>query len=201
MRPRQSRRAQRTISCWPPWRPPSHASRPRSRQASPRRPSRSPAWRTCACARPRCAPWAAGAGGARRSRRPCCRACSAAGHGPAVAGAPPLERAGGAQVPEPVRRVGGGPTDAAVLRLQRRALLLGRVPEGGLARRPQGRVPAPATSARLSARQPLVLGFPAAPFACRPCKLYQAGRYVLCARLGLFSMHHWAGAQRLTPWS
>ncbi len=63
---------------------------------------------------------------------------------------PARERAGRAQVPQPVRRVGGGPSDAAVLRLQRRALLLGRVPKGGLARGPQGRVPAPA-SARLTA--------------------------------------------------
>jgi len=51
-----------------------------------------------------------------------------------------------AQVRQPGRRIGGGPADAAVLRLQRRALLLGRVPEGGLARGPQGRVPAPASA-------------------------------------------------------
>ncbi len=54
-----------------------------------------------------------------------------------------------AQVPGPVRRDGGGPAAAAVLRLQHRALLLRGVPEGGLARGPQGRVPAPA-SARLT---------------------------------------------------
>jgi hypothetical protein len=54
-----------------------------------------------------------------------------------------------AQVPRPVRRDGGGPAPAAVLRLQHRALLLSGLPEGGLARGPQGRVPAPA-SARLT---------------------------------------------------
>jgi len=54
-----------------------------------------------------------------------------------------------AQVRQPVRRVGGGPAAAAVLRLQHRVLLLGRVPQGGLARGPQGSVRAPA-SARLT---------------------------------------------------
>jgi hypothetical protein len=161
MRPRQGGRAR--LTSWPAWWPPSRASRPRSRRTSPRRPSQRPAWRTCACARPRCAPWAAGARDARRSCRPCCLACSVAGQVPAVADAPPNQRAGRAQVPEPLRRVGGGPADAAVLRLQHRALLLGRVPEGGLARRPQGRVPAPATRARLTgaaARQSRVEGVP-----------------------------------------
>ncbi len=72
---------------------------------------------------------------------------------------PWLLSAPGAQVPQPGRCIGGRPADAAVLRLQRRALLLGRVPEGGLARGSQGRVPAPAASARLTgaaARQPPV---------------------------------------------
>ncbi len=92
-----------------------------------------------------------------------CTGCGAPRHAacwqePAVTHAPARERAGRAQVRRPVRRVGGGPADAAVLRLQRRALLLGRVPEDGLARRPQGRVPAPA-SARLTgaAAQPPTL--------------------------------------------
>jgi hypothetical protein len=56
------------------------------------------------------------------------------------------ERVMYAQVPGPVRRDGGGPAAAAVLRLQHRALLLRGVPEGGLARGPQGRVPAPASA-------------------------------------------------------
>ena len=59
------------------------------------------------------------------------------------------KRAVPAQVPQPVRRDGGGPAAAAVLRLQHGALLLRGVPESRLARRAQGRVPAPA-SARLT---------------------------------------------------
>ncbi len=51
------------------------------------------------------------------------------------------ERGMPAQVPRPVRRDGSGPAAAAVLRLQHRALLLRGVPEGGLARGRQGRVP------------------------------------------------------------
>jgi len=73
-------------------------------------------------------------------------------------------RAGPAQVLQPVRRVGGGPAAAAVLRLQHRALLLRGLPESRLARGAQGRVPAPA-SARLTgatAWQSL-LGLPGSP--------------------------------------
>jgi len=55
-------------------------------------------------------------------------------------------RAAPAQVPRPVRRDGGGPAAAAVLRLQHRALLLAGVPEGGLVSGPQTRVPAPASA-------------------------------------------------------
>jgi len=54
-----------------------------------------------------------------------------------------------AQVPQPVRRDGGGPAAAAVLRLQHGALLLRGVPESRLARGAQRRLPAPA-SARLT---------------------------------------------------
>jgi len=45
-----------------------------------------------------------------------------------------------AQVLQPVRCDGGGPAAAAVLRLRHCALLLGGVPQGGLARGPQGRM-------------------------------------------------------------
>ncbi len=84
-----------------------------------------------------------------------------------------------AQVRRPVRRVGGGPADAAVLRLQRRALLLTRVPQGRLARGPQGRVPAHAR-ARLTgaaARPPALL------LLMRACALLGAGERPRCARL------------------
>jgi len=64
-RGRQARPGQRR----PAWRPPPRAMRlPRS--APQRRPRRRPAWTTCACRRPRCAPSAAGARGTRRYRRP-----------------------------------------------------------------------------------------------------------------------------------
>ncbi len=56
--------ASSTRMLWPALQPPSRASRLRPRSASPRTRCRRPAWRTCACRRPRCAPRAAGSGGA-----------------------------------------------------------------------------------------------------------------------------------------
>ncbi len=165
MRPRQDGRARPTS--WPAWRPPSRALKPRSRRTSPRRLSRRPAWRPCACARPRCAPWAAGAGGARRSRRPCFLACSIAGQVPAVADAPPFQHAGHAQVPQPVRRVGGTCVRCCAPAATPRATARPR------ARRRPG---AQATRARASACSKRAPDRPAAPcvgFAssslCRPC--------------------------------
>ncbi len=74
-----------------------------------------------------------------------------AGRARAVAEALTRWRAVPAQVLRPVRRDGGGPAAAAVLRLQHRALLLAIVPKGGLARGPQGRMPAPASARRADA--------------------------------------------------
>jgi hypothetical protein len=142
-------RRQQPRSTWTPLRPPSRGLRRRSRRASRRSSCRRPAWRTCACRRPRCAPWAAGARGASRSRA-ARRLRTEHQPWPALAGhllclkpwhAAPM------QVPRPVRRDGGGPAAAAVLRLRHRALLLPGMPEGGLARGPQRRVPAPASAA------------------------------------------------------
>jgi len=53
--------------------------RPQTRSASPRTRCRRFAWRTCACARPRCAPWAAGGRGARRFPARAARAAHDAG--------------------------------------------------------------------------------------------------------------------------
>ncbi len=74
-----------------------------------------------------------------------------AGRARAVAEALTRWRAVPAQVLRPVRRDGGGPAAAAVLRLQHRALLLAIVPKGRLARGPQGRMPAPASARRADA--------------------------------------------------
>jgi len=103
-----------------------------------------------------------------------------------------------AQVPQPVRRDGGGPAAAAVLRLQHRALLLGGVPESRLARGPQGRMPAPAR-ARLTGA------------AAWPSRVTGNGRQLLCMPVHGVCLHdslcsplasdlcRWAGAQQRAP--
>ncbi len=176
---------------WPPWRPPSRALRPRSRRASRRRARRRPPWTTCAWPRPRCAPWAAGGRGAH---------LLLPAASPARAHIEALTRQRGvrAQVRQPVRRVGGRPADAAVLRLQHRALLLAGVPQGGLARGAQGRVPAPA-SARLTgaaARRP-----PAAHAPCAAACRLMCSVELVAASFALVPTHvgvrQRAGVQRL----
>ena len=73
-----------------------------------------------------------------------------------------------AQVPKPVRHIGGGPAAAAVLRLQHRALLLTGVP--------QGRVPAPAR-ARLTGA------------AAWPSRVTGKGRQLLCSQCMVSAVH------------
>jgi len=151
------------------------ALRLRLRSASPWTRRRRPAWRTCAYRRPRCAPWAAGGPGARRSppRMPPAGK-PMLGDMRVAAQAPSHQHASYAQVPQPDRRDGGGPALAAVLRLRHCALLLGGVPQGGLARGPQGcmprRLPARARPACLHRRP--VLSESMCPqgrgHACRP---------------------------------